>query len=157
MNLLGKREPEIYGTNTYQDLVALCEIGAAGIGAKCVCIQSNHEGDIIDALQDAALAEQKADGIIINAAGYSHTSIAIADAIRAIGIPTIAVHISDPALREEYRHTDLVGDACLEVIKGQGLQGYFIAMREITKYINPISISDADALGDFAKATPATE
>ena len=97
MNLLGLREPEIYGRETYEDLVSLAEQTCREAGLECICVQSNHEGVLIDEIQKA---RDGCGGIVINPAGYSHTSIAIADALRAVDLPAVEVHISDPEKRE---------------------------------------------------------
>ena len=97
LNLLGLREPEIYGRDTYDDLVALTEKACREAGISPVFYQSNHEGDLIDAVQNARLT---CDGIILNPGGYTHSSIALADALRAVGLPAVEVHISDPLQRE---------------------------------------------------------
>ena len=132
INMLGIREPEIYGRETYDDLVAMIKAEAARIAeasGKKIDVrffQSNHEGDLVDAVQ---MAYGKADGIIINPAGYTHTSVAIADAIKAVGIPTIEVHISDPDTREDFRHISYVRPVCRATVKGEGLMGYIKALR----------------------------
>lgn len=121
MNLLGLREPDIYGRESYDFLCEKVRAHCEGLGAECTFFQSNHEGAIIDTIQ-AALGVY--DGIIINAAAYSHTSIAIADALRAIPVHAVSVHMSDPQSREAYRHIDYVSDACSAVISGHGTDGY---------------------------------
>ena len=113
LNLLGLREPEIYGRDTYDDLVALTEKTCREADISPVFYQSNHEGDLIDA-----------DGIILNPGGYTHTSIALADALRAVGLPAVEVHISDPLQREPFRRVSYTGMACLHTIRGQGIDGY---------------------------------
>ena len=132
MNLLGLREPEIYGRETYEDLVSLAEQTCREAGLECICVQSNHEGVLIDEIQKAR------DGcgcIVINPAGYSHTSIAIADALRAVDLPAVEVHISDPEKREPYRHISYTRMACRKVIKGKGLAGY----REAILYVKELT------------------
>lgn len=121
MNLLGLREPEIYGRETYEDLVRLAEETCREAGLEAVCVQSNHEGVLIDEIQKAWGV---CDGIVINPAGYTHTSVAIADALRAVNIPAVEVHISDPDTREEYRRVSYTAAVCRKVIKGQGPDGY---------------------------------
>ncbi len=121
MNLLGIREPNIYGRDSYAFLCEIVKTHCNARSIECDFMQSNHEGDIIDSIQNALGVY---DGIIINAAAYSHTSIAIADALRAVAIPAVSVHISEPRTREEYRHTDYVSDVCFAVVSGRGIQGY---------------------------------
>ena len=133
MNLLGLREPEIYGRETYEDLVSLAEQTCREAGLECICVQSNHEGVLIDEIQKA---RDGCGGIVINPAGYSHTSIAIADALRAVDLPAVEVHISDPEKREPYRHISYTGMACRKVIKGKGLAGYreaILYLKELTE------------------------
>lgn len=121
LNLLGLREPEIYGRDTYDDLVALVEKACREAGISPVFYQSNHEGALIDAVQNARLT---CDGIILNPGGYTHTSIALADALRAVALPAVEVHISDPLQRESFRRVSYTGMACLHTIRGQGIDGY---------------------------------
>lgn len=122
INLLGEREPEIYGEKTYRDLIILCEETCRAHDATCITFQSNHEGAIVDVIQQAF--KDKIDGIVINAAAYSHTSIAILDALKAVKIPAIEVHITDPKTREEFRHIDYTALACKQTISGKGIEGY---------------------------------
>ena len=121
LNLLGLREPEIYGRDTYDDLVALVEKACREADISPVFYQSNHEGALIDAVQNARLT---CEGIILNPGGYTHTSIALADALRAVGLPAVEVHISDPLQRESFRRISYTGMACLHTIRGQGIDGY---------------------------------
>lgn len=125
LNFLGIREPEIYGKETYADLCAMIEGKARELGVEVVCRQSNHEGTLIDEIQ---AAYGRMDGIILNPGGYTHTSVAIADAIKAVGIPTVEVHISDVEKREEFRRISYVRPVCIATVKGQGLPGYLTAM-----------------------------
>ena len=125
LNMLGIREPEIYGKATYADLCRLIEAHAAEIGVEVSLYQSNHEGDLVDAIQQAY---GKADGIVINPGAYTHTSVAILDALKAVGIPAVEVHISDPDTREEFRKVSYIRSACVKTIKGHGLSGYLEAM-----------------------------
>jgi len=124
--LLGLREPEIYGSRTYADLLEMLGAEAELLGAEVSFVQSNHEGDLVDAIQSAY---QTMDGIIINPGAYTHTSIALLDAIKAVGVPTVEVHISDPDTREEFRHVSFIRPACVSTIKGHGLEGYLEALR----------------------------
>jgi len=126
LNLLGTREPEIYGSATLDDISATMVEHADGLGVELDIRQSNHEGHLIDWLHEASARGAKA--VIINPGGYSHTSVALHDAVRAIGTPVIEVHISDPEKRESFRHVDLVAQAAMQVIKGQGAQGYLLAL-----------------------------
>lgn len=126
INMLGIREPEIYGSRTYSDLVALISDEAERLCIRVEFFQSNHEGAIVDAIQ---AAYGNIDGIVINPAAYTHTSIAIADAVKAVGIPTVEVHISDPDTREEFRRISYVRPACIATIKGKGFDGYLEALR----------------------------
>ena len=121
LNMLGIREPDIYGRGTYADLIEYINEVAATYDISVQCFQSNHEGEIIDVIQGAF---EKYDGIIINAGGYSHTSVAILDALKAVNIPTVEVHLSDPALREEFRHRSYISLASRVTYKGLGFEGY---------------------------------
>ena len=126
MNMLGVREPELYGSGTYAQLCEAIAAEAARLGAEVSFCQSNHEGVLIDAIQQAA---EQADGIIINAAAYTHTSIALADALKAAGLPAVEVHITDPDQREPYRRVSYIREACVACIKGKGFPGYLEALR----------------------------
>ena len=106
MNLLGIRQPEIYGSTDYVDLENLITAEAEQLGVSVSLFQSNHEGDLVDAIQQAYF--DKVDGIVINPGAYTHTSIALLDAVKAVGIPTVEVHISDPDTREEFRHESYI-------------------------------------------------
>ena len=121
INLLGKREPELYGHETYNDLLGYIKGNAIIEHVDVECYQSNHEGDIIDKIQDAY---GKFQGIIINAGGYTHTSVAILDALRAVGIPTIEVHLTDINNREPYRRKSLISEYAIKSYTGQGFEGY---------------------------------
>ena len=122
INMLGIREPGIYGTENYEALVKLCEDTADELGFdSCKCYQSNHEGDLVDAIQGAY---GKIDGIVINPGAYTHTSIAILDAAKAVNIPMVEVHISKVEDREEFRQVSYIRAACFETITGMGIQGY---------------------------------
>ncbi len=125
INLLGLREPDIYGHETYEDLLAMIKQHAEAKGAKVTFLQSNHEGDLVDYIQ-AAYNTQEA--IIINPAAYTHTSVALLDALKAVGLPTVEVHISDPMTREEFRHISYVGLYAEKTIRGHGLKGYLEAV-----------------------------
>lgn len=130
INMLGIREPAVYGSESYFDLLHLVQKRAKELGVELECFQSNHEGAIVDRIQSAYGQFQ---GIIINPAAYTHTSIAILDALKAVGIPAVEVHISDPMAREEFRHISYAGLACEKTIRGHGLQGYVEAMEYLAK------------------------
>lgn len=125
MNLLGKREPDIYGREDYAALCARIYAHAQSRGIAVECMQSNHEGAIIDAIQEA---DGAFDGIVINPGAYTHTSVAILDALKAVGIPAVEVHISDPDARDEFRKVSYIRAACVKTIKGHGFDGYLEAM-----------------------------
>ena len=126
LNMLGVREPEIYGSADYADLVALIEKKAAELGVDVECFQSNHEGDIVDAIQRAYF--NGFDAIIINPAAYSHTSVAILDALKAVMLPAVEVHITDINTREGFRKVSYAGMACEEHFVGLGFDGYIKAL-----------------------------
>lgn len=121
LNMLGIREPGIYGKNTFSDLLALLEQTAREENVEIQQYQSNHEGDLVDKIQ---WAYGKMDGIVINPAAYTHTSVAILDALKAVRIPAVEVHISDVDAREPFRQISYAGLACVKTIKGHGLKGY---------------------------------
>ena len=130
LNLLGIREPEIYGTGSYEELVARIESHARMRGVSVECVQTNHEGVLVDEIQRAY--REGFDGIILNPAAYTHTSVALLDAVKAVGIPTVEVHISDPDAREAFRKVSYVRAACVKTIKGRGFRGYLDAMDYLT-------------------------
>lgn len=121
LNMLGIREPEIYGRQTYQDLEEYVNTAFAEAGVSGDIYQSNHEGDIVDRIQQAYGVY---DGIIINPAAYTHTSVAILDALKAVGIPAVEVHLSDVDAREEFRRHSYVSLVAKKIIKGKGFEGY---------------------------------
>lgn len=125
LNMLGIREPGIYGKNTFADLLRLLDETASAEGLEVEQYQSNHEGDIVDKIQ---WAYGKVDGIVINPAAYTHTSVALLDAVKAVGIPTVEVHVSDPDSREDFRHVSYIRAACIATIRGHGLPGYLEAL-----------------------------
>ena len=125
MNMLGVREPEIYGRETLADLEEMIRAHCESRGVTCEFFQSNHEGAIVDRIQQAY---GTSDGIVINPAAYTHTSVAIPDALRAVGIPAVEVHVSDIAARESYRHISYTKEACIAQIAGRGLKGYLDAV-----------------------------
>ncbi len=130
INMLGIREPDIYGKKTYEDLLNLIKEKADTDGIDVEFYQSNHEGEIVDAIQRAYGVF---DGIVINPAAYTHTSVAILDALKAVGIPTVEVHISDPDTREDFRKISYVKLAAIATVKGKGFEGYLEAIDIIKK------------------------
>ena len=125
LNLLGVREPEIYGGRTYADLVNMIKEKAAVLGVTAEVRQTNHEGVLVDWIQEA---RGNFDAIVINPAAYTHTSVAILDAAKAVGLPMVEVHISDVSKREEFRQVSFIRAACVKTIAGKGLEGYLEAM-----------------------------
>ena len=125
LNMLGVREPEIYGKETYDDLCRMVKEHAEKRGVDVALYQSNHEGDLIDRIQ---MAYGEIDGIVFNPGGYTHTSVALCDAVKAVGIPTVEVHISDVASREDFRQVSYIRAACVATVAGHGLKGYLEAM-----------------------------
>ena len=125
INMLGIREPGVYGSQSYAELLRLLSVWAEELGVEMTHYQSNHEGCLVDKIQEAW---GKFDGIVINPAAYTHTSIAILDALKAVGIPAVEVHISDVSQREDFRQVSYAGKACIKTIMGQGLDGYRQAM-----------------------------
>jgi 3-dehydroquinate dehydratase type II len=132
INMLGIREPEMYGRQTYLDLINLIRSEADALGVDVEFFQSNSEGALIDAIQGAY---GRMDGIIINPAAYTHTSIALLDALKAVGLPAIEVHLTDPDSREEFRKVSFVRSACAATIKGRGFHGYVDALRLMLELI----------------------
>ncbi len=132
LNLLGIREPGIYGTRSFRDLLALLDRTADEEGVEITQYQSNHEGDLVDRIQAAYGVY---DSIVINPAAYTHTSVAILDALKAVAIPAVEVHISDVDAREPFRQISYAGMACIHTIKGQGLEGYRQAVRYLKAYL----------------------
>lgn len=126
MNMLGIREPEIYGHETYEDLMDMIQRHAEAMDVEVVCVQSNHEGTLVDEIQKAYF--DGIDGIVINPAGYTHTSVAIGDALKAVGIPAVEVHVSDVNKREDFRKISLIRDVVIATVSGKGLKGYLTAM-----------------------------
>ena len=126
MNMLGIRQPEIYGRTTYADLLTMIQTEADKMGVEVSFFQSNHEGALVDAIHQAYF--DKVDGIVINPAAYTHTSVALLDAVKAVAIPTVEVHVSDPDSRESYRHISYIREACIATISGHGLPGYLEAL-----------------------------
>lgn len=130
LNMLGIREPEIYGRESYADLEKYIESAAKELGCEVEIFQSNCEGAIVDRIQEAY---GKTDGIVINASAYTHTSIAILDALKAVSIPAVEVHLSEPMEREEFRKISYVGKACIDRFAGFGFEGYRKAMERLIR------------------------
>ena len=133
LNMLGIREPGIYGKEDYDALIKLIEGHARELGVTVECFQSNHEGALVDKIQEAYFA--KVDGIVINPGAYTHTSVAILDAVKTVSIPTVEVHISDVSKREEFRQVSYIRQAAVKTIMGEGLQGYLSAMDFLVDFI----------------------
>ena len=132
LNLLGEREPEIYGSESIDDIQKLTEQYAKSKNADIIFKQTNHEGELIEMIHDA---RKKSDGLIINPAGYTHTSVAIYDALLSLDIPIIEVHISNIYKREKFRHSSYVSMAANSVISGFGIDGYIFALESMLKNI----------------------
>ena len=137
LNLLGIREPEIYGKENYDTLLRMVQEECERLGVECVCYQSNHEGDLVDRIQ---AAWGNVDGIVLNPAAYTHTSIAIPDALKAVGIPTVEVHISDINTREEYRRHSFVTPVAIATVCGEGLLGYTHAINLLYEHLLPTDL-----------------
>ena len=133
LNLLGEREPEVYGTATLADVEALCVAAAAPHGLVVDFRQSNHEGTLVDWVQEGRAGTA---GIVLNAAGYTHTSVALRDALSACRVPRVEVHISDIRAREEFRHHSYVSKAAVAVIAGAGVHGYQLALQHMARLVS---------------------
>lgn len=133
LNMLGLREPAIYGERSYKALVALIQRVCKDEGIEVEVFQSNHEGAIVDKIQ---AAYGVADGIVINPAAYTHTSVAILDALKAVSIPAVEVHISDVSTRESFRQVSYAGMACIKTYMGHGFEGYAMAIRYLKGYLS---------------------
>lgn len=134
LNLLGTRQPEIYGSVTLSDIEAQCAAHARARGSECACLQSNHEGALIDAIHQAKGVH---DGIILNAGAYTHTSIALMDAIHSTELPVIELHLSNVHAREDFRHTSYIAKAAIGVICGFGATGYTLAIDALLAHLDP--------------------
>lgn len=134
LNFLGIREPHIYGTTTYKDMLSIISERATELKQEVKFFQSNHEGALVDVIQEAYF--DKMDAIVINPGAYTHTSIALLDALKSTGIPTVEVHLSDPMEREEFRHISYVGMYAVKTIKGKGILGYLEALEFLKEYLN---------------------
>ena len=132
INMLGIREPGVYGSQSYAELLRLLQVWADALGIEMEHYQSNHEGCLVDKIQ---AAYGTFDGIVINPAAYTHTSVAILDALKAVALPAVEVHISDVRAREDFRQISYAGKACVKTIMGQGLDGYRQAMVFLKDYL----------------------
>ncbi len=130
LNMLGIREPDIYGKNTYSDLCEFIKKSAEELGAEVELYQSNHEGCLVDKIQEAY---GNKDGIVINPGAYTHTSVALLDAVKSVGIPTVEVHISKVDEREAFRQVSYIRAACISTVSGHGFDGYKMAMETLLK------------------------
>lgn len=126
LNMLGIREPAHYGKTSYSDLIAQIGEYCKSLGIEAVCKQSNHEGDLVDWIQEAYF--EHADGIVINPGAYTHTSIALLDAVKSVGLPTVEIHISKVEEREDFRQVSYIRAACIKTITGHGTNGYLEAI-----------------------------
>jgi len=132
LNMLGIREPELYGKSDYAALVAFAENACREAGFDCEVFQHNHEGVLVDKIQEAY---GRVDGIVINPAAYTHTSVAILDALKAVAIPAVEVHLTDVNSREDFRRISYPGKACLKTYAGYGFEGYRMAVEFLKKYL----------------------
>lgn len=132
LQLLGRREPEIYGTQTLADIHAALRVRGAALGATVTCRQSNHEGELLDWIAETF---DSFDGLLLNAGAYTHTSLALYDALRAISVPCIEVHLSNPEARESYRHHSLIAAACLAKVAGFGALSYELALEGLCAHV----------------------
>ena len=133
LNLLGTREPGIYGSLTLEEINARCVTLGRELSAEVRCVQSNHEGTLIDALHEARTS---AEGVVFNPGGYTHTSVALRDAIAAIGLPVVEVHLSNIYAREEFRQKSLVSAVCAGKISGLGWRSYTLALRALVEILD---------------------
>ena len=131
INMLGIREKHIYGSESYETLVERCKKTGEELGVEIECYQSNHEGDLVDKIQWAYF--NGVDGIVINPAAYTHTSVALLDAVKAVMIPTVEVHISNVKEREDFRQISYIRQACYKTIQGHGIDGYIMAINSLAK------------------------
>jgi len=137
LNLLGLREPDVYGKDTLADVNAQLEALSRELGVSVACRQSNHEGELIDWVHEA---RERFDGVIINPAGYTHTSVALRDAIAACDKPCVEVHLSNVYKREAFRHVSLTAPVCVGAIMGFGLQGYLLGLRALAARLTVVSL-----------------
>ena len=136
LNMLGIREPDVYGKQTFADLMDFIRTSASDAKVDVELFQSNSEGAIVDIIQRAY---NRFDGIVINPAAYTHTSIAILDALKAVSIPAVEVHLSDPNTREEYRHVSYAREACIKTFAGKGFDGYKAAILFLKEYLSKVT------------------
>lgn len=134
LNMLGIREPDIYGNRTYDDLVATTREAAMDLGVETEFYQSNHEGDLVDKIQEAYF--RHFDGIVINPGAYTHTSVALLDAVKATMLPTVEVHISDVDNRDDFRKVSYIRKACIATVSGKGFDGYTEALKILIKELS---------------------
>ncbi len=132
LNLLGTREPEVYGKATLAEIDARLATTAKELSAEIRCQQSNHEGALVDHVHDAT---RWASGILLNAAAYTHTSVALRDAIKGVGLPTVEVHLSNPLAREPFRHASLIAPVCVGSVSGFGADSYTLGLRALLGYL----------------------
>lgn len=128
LNLLGTRQPEVYGHTTLSDIEALCRQTAAELGVGCAFLQSNHEGALIDAIHDARGTH---DGIVLNAGAYTHTSVALMDAVRSVDVPVVELHLTNIYAREPFRHHSFIAPVAIGQISGFGAEGYALALKAL--------------------------
>ncbi len=133
LNLLGSRQPDVYGTTTLADIDAMCQVKAVALGVSVEMRQSNHEGELIDWIH---AAKGTFDGIIINAGAYTHTSIALMDAVSGVEIPTLELHLSNIHDREEFRHVSYVGNVAFDLVMGHGADGYPLAIERMVSHLS---------------------
>jgi 3-dehydroquinate dehydratase-2 len=138
LDRLGSREPAIYGTTTLAEIHALCEVAAREGGAAVVCRQSNHEGDLVSWI--GAARDEGFAGVILNAGAYTHTSIAILDAIKASGVPVVEVHLSNPDAREPFRRRSRIAPACLARVAGFGPRSYLLGLRGLLDHVRSMTV-----------------
>ncbi len=130
LNLLGIREPNLYGKSTYEDLVAFVQNAAKELSLEVTVLQSNHEGVLVDHIQNALGTYE---GIVLNPAAYTHTSVALLDALKAVNLPTVEVHLTDVGAREDFRKISFVREACIATISGHGFDGYAEALKLLSE------------------------
>ncbi len=133
LNILGTREPQVYGATTLAEIDARLQAAADALGLEVRCMQSNHEGALIDALH---AARAWAAGVLINPGGYTHTSVALRDAISAVGLPVVEVHLSNTEARESFRHVSMVAPVCVGTVRGFGWRSYTIALQALATFLD---------------------